>query len=50
MRKADVEELFQLVAVGDSVELVETAPEDLAHAFHPAAIQVAFQAAAGGAE
>jgi len=55
MRKADVEELFQMVAIGDTVELMETVPQDLAQIFHPAPIQPEVQAAAhaaavGGAE
>ncbi len=50
MRKADVEELFQMVAIGDTVELVETIPRDLAQIFHPAPIDEAAKAAVGGAE
>jgi len=55
MKKADVEELFKMVAIGDTVELVETVPLDLAQIFHPMPIQAEVQAAAhtatlGGAE
>jgi lipoprotein-anchoring transpeptidase ErfK/SrfK len=50
MRKADVEELFQLVAIGDTVELVETLPQDLVRVFRPAPIEAAVQAVVGGAE
>ncbi len=50
MRKADVEELFRLVAIGDTVELVESVSEDLAQIFHQAPVQEAAKAAVGGAE
>ena len=50
MRKADVEELFQLVAIGDTVELVETLPQDLVQVFRPAPIEATVHAVAGGAE
>ena len=48
MRRADVEELFQMVAIGDTVELMETVPQDLAQIFHP--VQAAASVAVGGAE
>jgi lipoprotein-anchoring transpeptidase ErfK/SrfK len=50
MRKADVEELFQLVAIGDTVEMVETLPQDLAQIFHPAPVAPAISTAVGGGE
>src|SRR4051794_12101726 len=50
MRKADIEELFQLVAIGDTVELVDTLPPDLASIFHPVPVEAAAQALVGGAE
>jgi L,D-transpeptidase ErfK/SrfK len=51
MKKADIEELFQLVKIGDSVEMLETLGPESAQIFHQTPIQAAALAAsAGGAE
>jgi hypothetical protein len=41
MRKADVEELFELVKVGDEVEMVAEPTEDMAWIFGTATVLVA---------
>ena len=50
MRKADVEELFGLVVVGDLVDMVETLPGEFASVFRPVQIQAAVPVAVGGGE
>jgi len=50
MRNRDVEELFQMVKIGDVVELHGEADEEIARIFHPAEEPAMIAAAGGGAQ
>ena len=50
MRKADIEELFELVRVGDTVEIVRELNPTTAALFNPAPVAIENAVAAGGGE
>lgn len=50
MRKADIEELFQLVAAGDPVDLLEQPTADLVSVFRPTETSAPVPVLAGGGE